>query len=69
MIATLILSLVIECCSLFALPPGGLCVGGPISISQEVATAFNLVSGRETCIRRVDKDLVALDLVEFRFKV
>ncbi len=46
-----------------------LLLGGPISISQEVSGPFNLISGRETCIRRVDKELVALDLVEFRFKV
>ena len=45
------------------------CTGGPLSISQEVAQAFNLSGLREVCIRRVDKDKVALDLVEFRFKV
>ena len=44
-------------------------IGGPLSISQEVAQAFNLNGLREVCIRRVDKQVVALDLVEFRFKV
>ena len=45
------------------------CSGGPLSISQEVASAFGLAAGREACIRRVDRHHVALDLVEFRFKV
>ena len=44
-------------------------LGGPLSISQEVAAAFNLTGIRDVCIRRVDKHLVALDLVEFRFQV
>uniref|UniRef100_A0A1X7TI63 Uncharacterized protein n=1 Tax=Amphimedon queenslandica TaxID=400682 RepID=A0A1X7TI63_AMPQE len=38
------------------------------SISGEVAHAINLSGLREVCIRRVDKDEVTLDLVEFRFK-
>jgi hypothetical protein len=42
--------------------------GGPISISNDVAQAFNLTGFREFCIRRVDKQTVGLDLVEFRFK-
>uniref|UniRef100_A0A1X7T7C6 Uncharacterized protein n=1 Tax=Amphimedon queenslandica TaxID=400682 RepID=A0A1X7T7C6_AMPQE len=42
---------------------------GPLSISGEVAHAFNLSGLREVCIRRVDKDEVTLDLVEFRFKI
>ena len=41
-------------------------IGGPLSISQEVALAFNVNGLREVCIRRIDKQL---DLVEFRFKV
>ena len=43
--------------------------GGLLSISQEIAQAFNVNGLREVCIRWVDKQPVALDLVEFRFKV
>ncbi|XP_019859216.1 PREDICTED: uncharacterized protein LOC109587417 [Amphimedon queenslandica] len=43
--------------------------GGPLSISGEVAHAINLSGLREVCIRRVDKDEVTLDLVEFIFKI
>uniref|UniRef100_A0A1X7TK67 Uncharacterized protein n=1 Tax=Amphimedon queenslandica TaxID=400682 RepID=A0A1X7TK67_AMPQE len=42
---------------------------GPLSISGEVAHAINLSGLREVCIRRVDKDEVTLDLVEFIFKI
>uniref|UniRef100_A0A1X7SWV2 Uncharacterized protein n=1 Tax=Amphimedon queenslandica TaxID=400682 RepID=A0A1X7SWV2_AMPQE len=41
---------------------------GPLSISGEVAHTINLSGLREVCIRRVDKDEVTLDLVEFIFK-
>ena len=43
--------------------------GGPLSVSKEVAQAFNLDGVREVIVRRVERDEVALDLVELRFKV
>uniref|UniRef100_A0AAN0JYW5 Uncharacterized protein n=1 Tax=Amphimedon queenslandica TaxID=400682 RepID=A0AAN0JYW5_AMPQE len=44
-------------------------LGGPLSISGEVARAINLSGLREVCIRRVDKDEKTLDLVVFIFKI
>ena len=37
--------------------------GGLLSISQEIAQAFNVNGLREVCIRWVDKQPVALDLI------
>ena len=43
--------------------------GGPLSISQELSQAFNLVGGRKVSVRRVEQEEVGLDLMELRFKV
>jgi len=44
-------------------------LGGPLSISQELSQAFNLVGGRKVSVRRVGQEEVGLDLMELRFKV
>ena len=47
-----------------------LCVaGGPLSISRELAVAFQLEGVREVAVRVVDRAEVGLDLMEVRFKV
>ena len=43
--------------------------GGPLSISSEVAQAFNLTGVKWVRVRRVDKKEVGLDMLEVRFKV
>lgn len=43
--------------------------GGPISVSSEVAHAFNLTGVKQVYIRRINKKEVGLDMVEVRFKV
>lgn len=43
--------------------------GGPLSIRKEVAQVFNFEGVKEVVVRRVERDEVALDLVELRFKV
>ena len=45
------------------------CVGGPLSISKELAQMFNLEGTREVLVRKVKSEEVGLDLVELRFKV
>ena len=43
--------------------------GGPLSISRELAAAFQLEGVREVAVRMVDRAEVGLDLMEVRFKV
>ena len=43
-------------------------LGGPFSILQDTAVAFNLTGVREVCVRKVDQREVGLDLVELSFK-
>ena len=43
--------------------------GGPVSVSREIAGAFNLEGVREVWVRRVERVEVGLDLVELRIKV
>ena len=43
--------------------------GGPLSVSREIAGAFNLEGVREVYVRRVERVEVGLDLVELRIKV
>ena len=42
--------------------------GGPLSILNDVAAAFNLTGVREVCVRKVEREWVGLDLVELSFK-
>lgn len=44
-------------------------VGGPLSISKELAQMFGLEGMREVTVRKVESEEVGLDLVELRFKV
>ena len=44
-------------------------LGGPLSISKELAQMFSLEGLREVTVRKVEGDEVGLDLVELRFKV
>ncbi len=44
-------------------------IGGPLSISKELAQMFNLEGMREVSVRKVEGEDVGLDLVELRFKV
>ena len=43
--------------------------GGPLSVGRELAQLYNLEGVKEVNVRKVDKDEVAIDLLELKFKV